>query len=139
MPHRVAAERSGHRENQLRTSRAATAAVIGAGIVAALGTATVLVAPSLHLGEEQDALQGRTTGHSQTVQHTQRRGDDGERDDDGGFTVVDPPQRGTVAPPAQQSGTTSRLRLLTAPPPDEKAPMRPSPPRNRPSRPLARR
>ena len=92
------------RQNQLRTTRVATATVIGAGVVAALGTATVLVIPTLHLGDQQDALNSGTTGQSQSFQQPQQRGDDGERgSDDGGFQSVNPPQQGTLAPPPGQS------------------------------------
>lgn len=93
------------RQNQLRTTRVATVAVIGTGVVAALGTATVLVIPTLHLGDQQDALNGGTTGQSQSFQQPQQGGDDGEResDDNGGFGAVNPPQQGNLAPPPGQS------------------------------------
>jgi hypothetical protein len=93
------------RENQLRNSRTAANAVVGAGVLAALGTAGVLLGHTLHNGQDQSAS-GDRTSQNQTFRQTTPRGDDQRGDDQGeddnGWTAVLPPQQ--LAPPSGQQG-----------------------------------
>jgi hypothetical protein len=119
------------RNQQLRTGRLARAAIVGAGLAGALGTATALVIPTLHLGSNEDAWSpatgnGQHSGRTAATKHRATKGNarlgDSERDDDGWTPVTSPRPAKRQNQSARQNQPSGQTQPAPQPQPAPAAP-----------------